>query len=182
MNKLDELLASEAGREALLDAVPLLFSHDPERKGEAASIEDVPLDRIAWSTKHRNSMLPEDVVSNLQHRVELYRVSIDGDQLYLTANGNHRIERFVEAGRETVPAKVLDFDLAPAVLRMGIQQDLTRGYMLEKPAPKNSLSNPSSDVTPEQASVFLSLGVVEDETVPAPPPRHRRIFGFGIGD
>lgn len=182
MNKLNELLGSEAGRKALMDAIPLLFLHDEKRRGEAPTLEEVPIDRIAWCTDHRTNGLPEDVVNNLREPVNLNRVFINGEALYLTADGNHRIERFVEAGRKTIPAKICDWDLAPAVLKKGIQQDLTRGYLLEKPVLKSSLSDPISDVTPEQAKVFLALGVVKDETVPATPPPFRRIFGFGIGD
>lgn len=179
MNKLNQLLGSAAGRESLMDAMHLLFAHDEKRRGAEASIEDVPLDRIAWSAAHRLNGLPEDVADNLQNPVELNRVSIDGEVLYLTADGNHRIERFVEAGRKTIPARVHDWDLAPAVLKKGI----TTEYRLEKKgAAKGAMVAPSNDVTSAQAELFKALGLVKDEAVLAPPPpRKRRIFGFGIG-
>jgi hypothetical protein len=179
MSKLNELLGSEAGRKALMDAVPLLFLHDEKRRGEAASVEEVPIDRIAWCAGHRVNGLPEDVADNLKTPVELNRVFINGEVLYLTTEGNHRIERFVEAGRKTIPAKVYDWDLAPAVLKKGI----TSEYMLDKGKPAASMSAPSDDITKEQAETLKALGVVKDETVLAPtPPKKRRIFGFGIGD
>ena len=181
MKKLiDEMLSTPAGREALLDAIPRLFDHDKQRRA-AASIEDVPIDRIAWSAAHRLNSVPKDVVDKLQNPVPLNRVSINGEVLYLTANGgNHRIERFVEAGRKTIPARVHDWDLASAVLKKGF----TTEHRLDiKVADKGALPVPSDDITPAQAELFKALDLVKDEsTLAPPPPRKRRILGFGIGD
>lgn len=179
MSKLNEILGSEAGRKALMDAIPRLFLRDEKRAGEAPSFEDVPIDRIAWSADHRANGVPENVVDNLQAPVELNRVFINGEALYLTSDGNHRIERFVEAGRKTIPAMVHDWDLAPAVLKKGV----TTEYRLDKGKSAMAMSAPNDDISKDQAETFKALGVVKDETVLAPtPPRKRRIFGFGIGD
>lgn len=179
MSKLNELLGSEAGRKALLGAIPQLFLHDEKRRGEESSIEDVPIDRIAWSADHRANGVPKDVVGNLQTPVELNRVVINDEPLYLVSDGNHRIERFVEAGRKTIPAKVHDWDLAPAVLKKGV----TTEYRLDKGKAASAMSAPSDGITPAEAELYKALGVVKDETVLAPtPPKKRRIFGFGIGD
>lgn len=174
MKKLiDEMLSTPAGREALLDAIPRLFDHDKQRA--EASIEDVPIALIAWSAAHRPNSVPRDVVDNLQKPVELNRVVINGEALYLAFGGNHRIERFVEAERKTIPAKVHDWDLAPAVLKKGV----TTEYRLDKC--KGAMPKPSDDITPAEAELYKALGVVKDETAPT-PPKKRRIFGFGIGD
>lgn len=182
MSKLNDMLGSEAGRKTLMDAVPKLFLHDEKRAGEAPSFEDVPIDRIAWCADHRLNGLPEDVVDNLQTPVNLNRVTIGGEVLFLTSgggNGNHRIERFVEAGRKTIPATVDDWDLEPASLKKGI----TTEYRLDRASDKHKLSLPSRDITPAEAELYKALGVVKDETVLAPtPPKKRRIFGFGFGD
>lgn len=180
MSKLNEMLGSEAGRKALMDAIPKLFLYDEKRAGEAPSFEEVPIDRIAWCADHRANGLPEDVVDKLKNPVELNRVVINGEPLYLVADGNHRIERFVEAGRKTIPAKVHDWDLAPAVLKKGV----TTEYRLDKGKGAMAMSAPSDDIhTPAEAELYKALGVVKDETVLAPtPPKKRRIFGFGIGD
>jgi uncharacterized ParB-like nuclease family protein len=184
MKKLiDEMLSTPAGREALLDAIPRLFDHNKQRRVEA-SIEDVPIDRIAWSAAHRLNSVPKDVVDKLQNPVELNRVSINGEILYLTANGNHRIERFVEAGRKTIPARVHDWDLASAVLKKGFTTEHRLDIKVAD-TDKGALPVPSDDITPAQAELFKALDLVKDETTPAPPPpppRKRRILGFGIGD
>lgn len=178
MSKLNEMLGSEAGRKALMDAIPKLFLHDEKRAGEAPSFEDVPIDRIAWCADHRANGVPVSVVAKLDNPVNLNRVVINGEPLYLVADGNHRIERFVEAGRKTIPAKVHDWDLAPAVLKKGV----TTEYRLDKGKGATAMSAPSDDITEVQAEVFKALGV-KDETVLAPtPPKKRHIFGFGIGD
>lgn len=178
MSKLNELLSSEPGREALMDAIPRLFL----RCAETSIIEDAPIERIAWSAAHRLNGVPEDVVDNLQNPVELNRVNINGKILYLAADGNHRIERFVQAGRKTIPARVYDWDLAPAVLKKGI----TTEYRLEKDkngTKKGGAMLATSDISSTEAELFKALGLAKDETVLAPPPpRKRRIFGFGIGD
>lgn len=174
-NLIDEMLSAPAGRESLLDAIPRLFDHDKQRA--KASIEDVPVARIAWSAAHRPNSVPRDVVDNLQKPVELNRVVINGEALYLAFDGNHRIERFVEAERKTIQAKVHDWDLAPAVLKKGV----TMEYRLDKC--KGVMPKPSDDITPAEAEFYKAIGVVKDETVPAPSPtKKRRIFGFGIGD
>lgn len=179
MSKLNELLGSEAGRKALMDAVPRLFLSDEKRRGEAPSFEEVPIDRIAWCADHRANGVPGDVVDNLRVPANLNRVFINGEVLYLTADGNHRIERFVEAGRKTIQAEVHDWDLAPASLKKGVTTD----YRLDKGKSPASMSAPSDDISKGQAETLKALGVVKDETVLAPtPPKKRRIFGFGIGD
>lgn len=179
MSKLNEMLGSETGRKALMDAVPKLFLHNEKRAGEAPSFEDVPIDRIAWCADHRANGVPVSVVAKLDNPVNLNRVVINGEPLYLVADGNHRIERFVEAGRKTIPAKVHDWDLAPAVLKKGV----TTEYRLDKGKGAMAMSAPSDDITPAEAELYKALGVVKDETVLAPtPPKKRRILGFGIGD
>lgn len=173
MNKLNEMLASAAGRYALMDAIPLLFVVNDG--GEEARLEHVPLDRIAWSAAHRLNRLPEDVVDYLQNPVELNRVVIKGEALYLAQGGNHRIERFVEAGRKTIPAKVCDWSLAPASLKKGV----TTEYRLDG-RKRAGLSVANDDLTLVQAEVLKALELVKDETVLAPtPPRKRRFFGLG---
>lgn len=183
MSKLNEMLGSEAGRKALMDVIPKLFLHDEKRAGEAPSFEDVPIDRIAWCADHRANGVPVSVVAKLDNPVSLNRVVINGEPLYLVADGNHRIERFVEAGQKTIPASVHDWDLAPAALKKGV----TSEYRLDKGKGKGNgsmvMSAPSDDISNEQAEVYKALGVVKDETVLAPSPtKKRRIFGFGIGD
>lgn len=181
MSKLNELLESEAGRKALMDAIPRLFLHDEKRRGAEPSIEEVPIDRIAWCADHRVNGVPADVVDNLKTPVNLNRVFINGDPLYLVADGgNHRIERFVEAGRKTILAEVHDWDLEPASLKKGVVTE----YRLDKPSDKGKIF-PNNDITPAEADLLKSLNLVKDETVPAPTPtptKKRRIFGFGIGD
>lgn len=180
MKKLDELLGSEAGRKMLMETIPRLFLHDKnyaEASNEEASNEHAPLDRIAWCAAHRLNGLPENVVDNLKNPVELNRVVINGEVLYLAQGGNHRIERFVEAGRKSIPATVCDWDLEPASLKKGIATE----YRLDRPSDKGKISVPNRDLTPAEADLLKALGLVKDETAP-PPPRKRRIFGFGIGD
>lgn len=172
---IDEMLSTPAGREALLDAIPRLFDHNKQRQVDEASIEDVPIERIAWSAAHRPNSVPKDVVDNLKNPIPLNRVSINGEVLYLTAGGNHRIERFVEAGRKTIPARVHDWDLASAVLKKGFA---TAHRLEKKGETKGALPVPSDDITPAQAELFKALNLVKDETTP-PPPRKRRIFGIG---
>lgn len=178
MSKLNDMLGSEAGRKTLMDAIPRLFLHDEKRLGAEANFKEVPIDRIAWCADHRANGVPASVVDKLENPVELYLVVINGEPLYLVADGNHRIERFVEAGRKTIPAKVHDWDLEPASLKKGI----TTEYRLDRASDKHKLSLPSRDITPAEAELYKSLGVVKDETVLAPAPKKRRIFGFGIGD
>lgn len=176
MKKLDELLGSEAGRKMLMETIPRLFLHD--KNYAEASNEHAPLDRIAWCATHRLNGLPKDVVDNLQNPVELNRVRINGEVLYLVQEGNHRIERFVEAARKTIPATVCDWDLEPASLKKGIATE----YQLDRPSDKGNFNLPNRDLTPAEADLLKSLGLVKDETLAPPPPRKRRIFGFGIGD
>lgn len=182
MSKLNEMLGSGAGRKALLDSIPNLFLHDEKSRQSPPVFEEVPIDRIAWCAGHRLNTLPLSVVDNLKNPVNLNRVSINGEVLYLVHDGNHRIERFVEAGREMIPAEVYGWDLAPAVLKKGFgtEYSLDRGKGNGDGA--MALSGPRN-ITKEQAEVFKALGVVRDETVLAPvPAKKRRIFGFGIGD
>lgn len=182
MKKLiDEMLSTPDGRKVLFDAIYRLLDHHRRDRRAEASIEDVAIDRIAWSAAHRLNSVPRDVVDNLQKPVELIRVVIHSESLYLATGGNHRIERFVKAGRKTIPAMVYDWDLAPAVLKKGV----AAAHSLEKKgeAKGTPWPLPSDDITPAQAELFKALDLVKDETTPAPPPpRKRRIFGFGIGD
>lgn len=175
MEKLAEMLNSPQGREALMDAIPLVF----KTHAAAPRFDEAPLNRIAWAAAHRPNSLPTSLTRELEKPVELNRVTINGEVLYLAHDGNHRIERFVEAERKTIPAMVYDRDLEPAMLQKG----RITGYRLEYPAAPGLPLGSGKNINAAQADVLKALDLVKDETVPSPPPpRKRRLFGFGIGD
>lgn len=175
MSKLTEMLSTLEGRKALEEAIPLLL----KGRDDKPRFEHAPIDRIAWCADHRINSLPPDLPDKLKVPVSLNRVVINGEPLYLVVDGNHRIERFVEAGRKTISATVSEWDIEIASLKRGVNKE----YCLEKTGASSTKIFPN-DITKKQAETLKALGIVKDETVPVPTVKKhkRRIFGFGIGD
>ena len=166
--KITELLQSEKGRSLLMEVVPQVSAIADRAYREKM---DVPVSRIAWCTDHRANGLPADVVDTLKNRVDLNRVVIDGQELYIAQEGNHRTERFAERSKATIPALVTDFDVMPGQIRL----DPTGKLMLSVPGKKRSiLCPPENAVTQKEADALRALGLATDAPTLAPPPPPQR--------
>lgn len=112
----DEMLSTVEGREALLDAIPLLFEVNARTNHPYEM--DVRVDRIAWSARHRAVDIKKYWGQDIEKPIHLNEVNVGGKPLYLVSDGNHRVERYVAEGRGWIPAIVTEWNLGRASISL----------------------------------------------------------------